>query len=278
MQERSNRNEQPQPALQLDGVGVCVGGKWILRDLTLTVPEGVCCAVVGPNGCGKSTLARLLEGFVWPTVGQVEVLGRRFGETDLHALRKQVKLVQPSGPVDFAANLTCTDTVLSGLFGAVGLFDPVPPAAVGRATQLMRRLGIEQLAAASYATLSTGERMRTLIARALMTPPAILVLDEPTAGLDLLGREQLLCGLDAIMAGDPPPTVILISHHLEELPCSTNWAILMRAGRVTAAGPVAEVLRDEPMSAAFGAAVAVARVGQRWSASAGGLARGWDAD
>lgn len=275
MDKSSDRNQQPQPAAELHGVGVCVGGRWILQDVNLAVPAGVCCAVVGPNGCGKSTLARVLEGFVWPTAGQVSVLGRRFGETDLHALRKHVKLVQPNAPVDFAPAMPCTDVVLSGAFGTVGLFEPPPPGAGGRAAELMRRLGVERLGGSAYGTLSTGERMRALIARALMVPPALLLLDEPTAGLDLVGREMLLAGLDAIMASHPRPTVLLVSHHLEELPRSTDWAVLMRAGRVTAAGPAADVLADGPMTEAFGVPVRVRRDDGRLSAAVTTPGRPW---
>ena len=249
-------------------MGVLAGGRWILRDVSLRVPAGACCAVVGPNGCGKSTLARVLAGFVWPTVGQVSVLGRRFGETDLHALRQHMKLVQPNAPVDFEPTLRARDVVVSGSPGTIGLYVHPTEAEYSRADELMRRMGIRHLAASMFGTLSTGERMRALIARAMMRPPTLLLLDEPTAGLDLVGRELLLQGLDALMRGAPRPTVLLISHHLEELPRSTDWAIVMTAGGIVGDGPADEVFSNGTLSSAYGVPLSISRRDGRWTAAA----------
>jgi iron complex transport system ATP-binding protein len=131
----------------------------------------------------------------------------------------------------------------------------------------MAQLGVSHLAESKYATLSTGERMRVMIARALLAPPALLLLDEPTAGLDLPGREMLLAGLDQIMtASNPKPTILMISHHVEELPTATDWAVLMREGKISAAGKVDDVFADEPMSRAFDRPVTVTRTAGRFTA------------
>jgi len=257
---------QTQPAAELQAVGVLVGGRWILRDVNLAIPAGKCCAVIGPNGCGKSTLARVLAGYVWASAGRVRILGETLGETDLHLLRRRVKLVQPNAPVDFDPSMSAGDVVLTGVFGTVVLFDQPTDSDRDLARELMRRMGVGRLAESAFGTLSTGEKMRTLIARAMMVEPALLLLDEPAAGLDLPGREILLAGLDEVMSHPEPPTILLVSHHLEEMPASTNWAILMRDGTVASAGPARDVLTDEKMSAAFGVPVRVHHVGGRYAA------------
>lgn len=260
-------SNEPQPAAELQGVGVLAGGRWILDGVTLRLPPGVCCAAIGPNGCGKSTLARVLSGFVWPTRGRVCVLGESFGEIDLHDLRKRVKLVQATNLVEFEPDLSAMDVVLTGAFGTILLFDPPSAGDRERAAELMGRLGVSHLAGAAFGRLSTGERMRVLIARALIKPPALLLLDEPTAGLDLVGRELLLDGLDQVMAHlSPRPTILMISHHVEELPAATDWALVMKQGRVLADGPVDSVIADGPMSEAFGASVNIQRRGGRFAA------------
>jgi len=253
--------------VELQNVGVLAGGRWIVSDTQLRLPKGVCCALLGPNGCGKSTLARVLAGFVWPTAGKVIVLGEAFGDTDLHALRKRVKLVQANSSVEHDPAQSAGDVVLTGAFGTILLFDQPTEAHRRRAMQLMRQLGVESLATARFGSLSTGERMRVLIARSLLVLPALLILDEATAGLDLLGRELLLRGLDSVMAdGHNRATILMISHHVEEIPSCTNWAILMTAGRITSAGPVDQVIAAGPMSSAFGQTVRIDRNGGRFYA------------
>jgi iron complex transport system ATP-binding protein len=264
----------------VENAGVRIGQRWILRNVSFALPNGVCAAVIGPNGCGKSTLARVLSGYLWPTAGRVSVIGRTFGETDLHALRRRVRLVQPGSRVEFEPSMRAGDVVLTGAFGTVVLYDPPTTADRDRAAWLMKRLGIVDLASAAYGTLSTGERMRTLIARALLHPPALLLLDEPTAGLDLLGRELLLEGLDALAGatGRPErPTIMTISHHLEELPSVTDWAVVMRDGTVTASGAAQETLNGPVLSEAFGREIEVTRSpGGRFAARLGRAEPGSD--
>lgn len=265
--ENSPIESDSQPAVELQRVGVLAGGRWIIDEVQLRLPQGVCCALLGPNGCGKSTLARVLAGFVWPTRGKVVVLGETFGDTDLHALRQRVKLVQANNTVEHEPDMPAFDVVLTGAFGTILLFDPPTDEHRKRASELMQRLGIAQLARSRFGSLSTGERMRLLIARALLITPALLILDEATAGLDLSGRELLLRGLDDVMAQPAGrPTILMISHHVEEIPSCTDWAILMSGGKITAAGPVGTVVAAAPMSIAFGERVRVDRVAGRFTA------------
>jgi iron complex transport system ATP-binding protein len=241
------------PAIRLKGVGFRREGRWILDDIHWSVPAGSCAAILGPNGSGKSTLTRIIAGHLWPTVGEVQVLGETFGEVDLHRLRKDLRLVQSSSPVEMDPDLTALEVVLTGFFGTLGLYDPVVAEMKERAAEVLDRVGMHHVASHRFTTLSNGERMRCLIARALVIRPRLLMLDEPTAGLDLLAREQVLATVQGLFEdGEMPPTVVFITHHLEELPPATSHVLLLGDGRAAAQGPPAEVLRATVLSPVYG--------------------------
>src|SRR5215213_8785319 len=182
----------PIPAIDLRHAGVLRDGRWILRDASWVVPAGACAAVLGPNGSGKSTLTRILAGHLWPSAGTVTVLGETFGEVNLVDLRKNIRLVQAAGPYDVDPALTTREVVLTGYFSTIGLYDATTPEMEGEADRLLDLVGLRAVGDHPYSTLSSGERVRSLIARALVLRPRLLLLDEPTAGLDLLAREQVL--------------------------------------------------------------------------------------
>src|SRR5579859_947202 len=206
-------------AVDLELIGFRRDGRWILDHLSWTVEGGACAAILGPNGCAKSTLPRIIAGHLWPTTGRVQVLGQTFGDVDLHQLRKSLRLVQSTSPVEMDPDLTAHEVAVTGYFGTLGLYDPTTPDMHDHAAEVLDRVGLHHVATHRYTTLSNGERMRCLIARALVVRPRLLLLDEPTAGLDLLAREQVLATIQALFeAGDSPPTVVFITHHLEELP------------------------------------------------------------
>ena len=239
----------PAPAIRLEGVGLSRDGGWILQRINWCVPTGACAAIVGPNGSGKSTVARIIAGHLWPTVGSVTVLGATFGDVDLHELRRDLRLVQSSGSIELDPELTAHQVVLTGFFGTLGLYDPVTPAMWDEAAHVLDRVGLHRVAEHRYATLSSGERMRCLIGRALVVRPQLLLLDEPTAGLDLLGREQILATVQGLFEGvKSSPTVVFITHHLEELPPATTEVMLLSEGTIAAAGRPSEVLRSEILS------------------------------
>lgn len=240
-------------AICLRGVGFRREGRWILDDIHWSVPAGTCAAIVGPNGSGKSTLTRIIAGHLWPTVGEVSVLGQTFGQVDLHSLRRELRLVQSSSPVEMDPDLTAMQVVLTGYFGTLGLYDPITDEMSLRAAEVLDHVGLHAVADHRYTTLSNGERMRTLIARALVVSPRLLMLDEPTAGLDLLAREQILATVQALFEGSfPAPTVLFITHHLEELPPATSQVLILGEGKAVAAGPPQEVLRAEVLSPVYG--------------------------
>jgi iron complex transport system ATP-binding protein len=258
----------PEPAIQLTHVGLRRGDRWILKDINWTVPAGSCAAILGPNGSGKTTLTRILAGHWWPTVGDVRVLGERFGEVDLHALRRGLRLVSSTSPVEMDPDLTAHQVAMTGFFGTLGLYDPVSDEQRNEAAAMLDRVGLHQVADHRYTTLSNGERMRALIARALVVRPRLLMLDEPTAGLDLLAREQVLAAVQGLIAPDDPdrPTILMITHHLEELPPATAQVLLLDDGRAAALGTPDEVLRADVLSPVYRCPLEVTRLGGRFYA------------
>jgi iron complex transport system ATP-binding protein len=249
-----------QPAIEVRGVSVQRGPRMILNDINWTVPAGACAAILGPNGSGKSTLVRVIMGQMWPTNGHVAVLGQPFGETDLNQLRESIRLVQATGPVEFDADETTMRVVLTGFFGTVGLFKETTAPMHRRAMQLIKQVGLTKEADQPFRTLSSGERMRCLIARALVLKPKLLILDEPTAGLDLLAREQVLATVHhLIKQTKKPPTLILITHHVEELLPETSEVLLLKDSRAVASGSPSTVITSAQLSAVYDCPVKVTR-------------------
>lgn len=265
-------------ALRLDGVGVPAGGTHILDGVDLRLAARDHLAVLGPNGSGKTTLLRVLSTYRHPTRGTATVLGTTFGRGDLRELRPKIGFVSTAlDPLlhGLAAALPLVAAARSGgMWPPPGLLDD--PVVRGHAERALECVGIAHLADRRVDTLSQGERQRVRIARALVIDPALVLLDEPFAGLDLGGRESLLVDLDALLAEPDGPTVVLVIHHLEELPTGIRRALLLRAGRVVADGPAADVLADGPVSQAFGLPIRVRKAAGRWSATVragGGPAR-----
>ncbi|HTL29328.1 MAG TPA: ATP-binding cassette domain-containing protein [Tepidisphaeraceae bacterium] len=254
-----------QPAIELRDVGVKRSERWIASNINWKVRAGTCAAILGPNGSGKSTLARVITGYIWPTCGDVFVAGQHFGEVDLNELRRSIRLVQAAGPYDVDPELTAQEVVLTGLFGTIGLFDPVTDADRKHADDLLTQVGLTKLRGARYSTFSNGERVRSLIARSLIVRPKILLLDEPTAGLDLLAREQVLATIQALFTrGDSNVTVLLITHHVDELPPATSDVLLLSEGKVAAQGRPEDVLRSEVLSPVYNCRLHVDRHGDRY--------------
>lgn len=264
-----NSSDGGGSAIELDGVGVLRDGRWILRDVTWTIPTGACCAILGPNGSGKSTLTRILAGHLWPSAGRVRVLEGVFGEYSLPELRKQIRLVQAAGPFDVDPELTTHEVVLTGFFSTIGLYDEVTPEMDAEAERLLRQVGLSHVSDHRYSTLSSGERVRSLMARALAVRPRLLLLDEPTSGLDLLAREQVLATVQRLFdrrsgSDDPqPPTTIFITHHVEELPPATSQILLLSNGAPAALDTPEKVLQAPILSEVYGCPLTVRRSGER---------------
>ncbi len=242
----------------------------ILDGVRWDVAAGERWALLGPNGAGKTTLLTLAGAVEFPSSGDVEVLGRRMGATDVFALREEIGFVDARAGRRFTPGLTVTEVVATGATQTIGYFaDRIGPEQRLRCDVLLELFGLTALAARRFADCSHGERTRALIARALVPSPRLLLLDEPGSGLDLPGRETLLAALDRLVADHADLSLVTTTHHLEELPPSTTHVLLLRAGAVIASGPAPTTLTSDALSECFGLDVTVRHEGGRWTAVAG---------
>jgi iron complex transport system ATP-binding protein len=243
-------------------------GKQIIDGISLTVNEGEHWALLGPNGAGKSTLLGFCAAVTFPTSGSVRVLGEQMGRVDLSRLRHSIGHVNPRHRLQYS--LTVRQVVLTGITATIDLpmrWTPSPDELI-RADAMIASVGLSQKADAQWPTLSQGERGRTLIARALISDPRLLLLDEPTTGLDVAAREQLLETMDSLDDTHPDVASILVTHHLEELPTTTTHALLIAEGRTVASGPARDVVTTDNVTAAFAHPVQVGYHDGRWTARA----------
>ncbi|HWJ84373.1 MAG TPA: ABC transporter ATP-binding protein [Cellulomonas sp.] len=257
--------------LDLQAVTIRRGTTTILDEVSWTVREGERWVVLGRNGAGKTTLLQVASGRMHPTGGTAELLGEQLGHVDVFELRPRIGLSSAALADRIPSGETVRDVVLTAAYGVTGRWrETYEDLDEARATDLLRAFGVEHLGERYFGTLSEGERKRVQIARSLMTDPELLLLDEPAAGLDLGGREELVAALSEL-AGDPrSPVLVLVTHHVEEIPPGFTHLLLLKDGRVHAAGPVADVLTAEALSGAFGLDLAVDRNGERWTARAAG--------
>ena len=254
-------------AVALRDVVVRRAGRTILGPLDWSVGVGERWVILGPNGSGKTTLVSVAGMRLWPTRGSVEVLGERYGRTDARDLWRRVGVASSATEATLRGDLSAHTLIMTARHGATEPWWHVyDEADHERARDLARRAGIGDRADQPFETLSAGERRRASIARALMPDPELLVLDEPAANLDLAGRERLLADLTRLAAGDRPRAIILVTHHLEEIPAGFGHALVLGAGRIVAAGPIQAVLRDDVLEAAFGLPLRVTMDDGRWTA------------
>jgi iron complex transport system ATP-binding protein len=265
----------PEAAAAVEFVGVGVwrraggGRRHLLRGIDWRVERGQHWGIVGPNGAGKTTLLRMAAAQIHPSLGEATILGGRLGATSMPELRRRIGFVEPSFGRRFYPDQSVFEVVLSGVAGAILLVEPVEPGERTRAHELLDIVGAAQLAEQPFLSCSEGERARVLLARALITDAALLILDEPAAGLDLAGRELLLAALADIARTRPRLTTLTVSHHIEELPATTTHMLLLRDASILAAGPVEEVATDEHLSACFDLELRAVHSGGRISVSAG---------
>jgi len=256
--------------LDLQGVTVRRGKTTILDGLDWQVAEGERWIVLGPNGAGKTTLMQIASARMHPTAGRAELLGETLGRVDVFELRPRIGIASAALAEHIPAGELARDVVLTAAYGVTGRWrEAYEDFDTARAEELLAVFEVDALADRTFGTLSEGERKRVQIARALMTDPEILILDEPCAGLDLAGREELVRALSEL-AGDPAsPVLLLVTHHVEEIPPGfTHLLLLGPGGTVQASGPLEDVLTSENLSAAFGLELVVAHGGGRWLARA----------
>jgi iron complex transport system ATP-binding protein len=255
------------PVIRLAGVSVRRAGRTILGPLDWTVGAGERWVLIGPNGSGKTTLVQVASTNLWPTTGSVEVLGSTIGRVDARELRRRVGYASAAQDPAFDPTLTARDVVVTARHGALApwwhAFDDADRA---RAEMLLGRLGIASLADREIGLLSTGERRRVQIARALMPDPELLILDEPAAGLDVGARETLVRDLGRLAVSERPVAIVLVTHHVEEIPSGFEHALVLGDGRIAGAGPIDEVLGGPAPAAAFGVPLRIGRDAGRFRA------------
>ncbi|MDO9485076.1 MAG: ABC transporter ATP-binding protein [Actinomycetota bacterium] len=243
------------------------GRKLLVNGVNWQVDAGERWVILGPNGAGKTTLMLVASGRMFPTSGEVEILGDRLGSVDLAELRPLIGWASSAMVGDIPPGERVADVVLTGAYAVSGRWrERYEGQDLMRTAQLLFAWGIDSLANRTFATLSEGERKRTLIARALMADPELLMLDEPGAGLDLGGREDLVSRMATLAADVNAPTQILVTHHVEEIPPGFTHALLLKDGQVVTAGPIEQVITSDWLSHTFGLPVRVTHVDGRFSA------------
>lgn len=253
------------PLIDLDAVTVRRDGNEMLADVTWRVHPGENWVILGHNGSGKTTLLRVASLYLHPTVGTVRILGETFGRTDVRTLRARIGVSSQALADQLRADLSADDIVVTGKYGALEpWWHTYTEADRAKARRELRRVGVDHLAERRFGTLSAGERQRVQLARTLMADPALLLLDEPAAGLDLAGREDLVQRLSDLAAEDTSPPIVLVTHHTEEIPDHFTHALLLSGGHVVAVGPIQEVVTEASLSEAFGLALRLERRDGRW--------------
>jgi iron complex transport system ATP-binding protein len=269
----AGRDALVQPALDqviaVDGVTLSRSGSSLLRDISWHVELDERWVILGPNGAGKTTLLNLAAARLHPTAGTVHVLGERLGRTDVNELRTRIGLSTAALADRIPRDERVHDVVVTAAWSVVGRWrESYHAVDEARARRLLEQLGVAGLADRSYGTLSEGERKRVQIARALMTDPELLLLDEPAAGLDLGAREDLV-GRLAELAYDPnAPALVLVTHHVEEIPPGFTHALLLREGTIVAQGLLGDTVTGEHLSKTFGLPLRVEYSGGRFAARA----------
>lgn len=230
--------------LKLESVSLIKNRRYILKDISWEIKKGEHWVVLGSNGSGKTMLLKMLSGYTWPSKGSIEVLGERFGNTDIGNLRKLIGWVS----FDLQNKLqefSAIDIVMSGYFASIGLYKKVGWELVKEAKRLLEFIGLKGLEKRSFQTLSYGEQKRILIARSLINKPKLLMLDEPCSGLDLKARDEFLKFIDRLAKKANCPTIILVTHHLEEIVPSINNVLVLKKGRIIAEDKRKNFLDDE---------------------------------
>jgi len=255
----------PMPLiLKVTSLGITRDGTHILDNISWSVRNGEHWVILGANGSGKTSLLSALTGYLTPTTGDVEVLGQRYGASDWRELRREIGIVSSSVRQMMHDEEPALESIISGKFAMIDFRGRPAPADRARALKILRQVECPELAGRPWRVLSQGERQRILIGRALMARPRLLILDEPCAGLDPLSREHFLQFIQRLGSGRNSPALILVTHHVEEITPLFSRVLLLRKGRLLAAGPRERMLASGPLSEAFGARVALRRDGERY--------------
>jgi len=257
------------PILNVTGLRIERSGTVILRDVNWRVGRGQHWVILGANGSGKTSLLSALTGYLMPTAGEITLLGETYGRTDWRELRKKIGLVSSSIRQMMADDETALETVASGKYAMIDFWGRVTRAEKAAALKLLRQVECEYLADRPWQVLSQGERQRVLIGRALMARPRVLILDEPCAGLDPAAREHFLLFIQRLGQRRNSPTLIFVTHHVEEIMPVFTHVLLLKDGGVLAAGEKAKALNSKNLSKAFNSRMKLEKMGQRHTLKVG---------
>ncbi|WP_309128474.1 ABC transporter ATP-binding protein [Microbacterium sp.] len=256
-------------ALELTDVVVRRDGRNIVDHVTWQVSDDQRWVILGPNGAGKTTLLQLADTLMHPTSGTVEVLGETLGRTDVFEIRPRIGFASSAMARRIPRDETVLNTVMTAAFSVLGRWNETYEGIdQRRAQRVLAEWKLEHLSERLFGTLSDGEQKRVQIARSVMTDPELLLLDEPTASLDLGAREELLQLLSGYAASPTTPAMVMVTHHVEEIPVGFTHVLLLREGGVVASGAIADTLTAENLSTAFGMPIALTSDGGRFAARA----------
>ena len=256
-----------QVVLAMQDVTVVRGAQRILGPISFQILSGERWVILGPNGAGKSTLLNILATRIFPTTGTVSILDKQMGKVDLSELRTRIGICASLLAEDIPDDEFVRDVVLTAAYAVIGRWNEVYDLwDESRAVALLTTFGVRDLADRRYFTLSDGEKKRVQIARALMADPELLLLDEPTAGLDLGGREDLLRRFAEFSLDLLSPASIVVTHHIEEIPAGSTHALIIKDGVIAVSGPISQVITSEHMGAVFGINIDVTTDGSRFFA------------
>jgi iron complex transport system ATP-binding protein len=255
--------------VDLAGVSIVRNGSTLISDITWEVDESDRWVVIGPNGAGKTTLLQVISAQIHPSSGVAGLLGEVLGTVDVFELRPRIGLTSAALAERIPRGERVHDVVVSASYAVLGRWrEQYDDLDHERADELLAQLRIDRLADRTFGTLSEGERKRVQIARALMTDPELLLLDEPAAGLDLAGRETLVNTLGELAQDQYAPATVLVTHHVEEIPAGITHAMLLKGGSIVAAGPLQDTLTAENLTKTFDVELSLAEADGRWSARA----------
>src|SRR5271169_2363072 len=255
---------RPSPVVSLSDVSLVLEGNRVLSGVDWEVLPGENWVVIGPNGSGKTSLLSIINGYRWPSSGEVSVLGRRFGESDLRELRTETGLVSAYLDPMIGGDEKVVDLVVSGKFGSIRVWRKAKATDVARAKSLLKAMGCGAQFGKTLSELSQGERQKVAIARAMMAKPRLLVLDEPCEGLDIASRESFLDGLAPLLSARGGPSFVEVTHRTEDIPPGFTHALLLRGGRVVGSGKIGTTLTSRKLSRCLGTEVELKMWGDRY--------------
>jgi iron complex transport system ATP-binding protein len=255
------------PVLECRGVSLVLDGTTILQGIDWTVRGDERWVVLGANGAGKTSLLRIAALYQHPSTGTVDVLGQRLGRTDVRSLRERIAFSSPALAAKLEPTMNAAEVVMTARYAALApWWHRYTDADRARAEKLLEEWRCAPLATHLFPTLSAGERQRVLLARMLMNEPGVALLDEPTAGLDIGGREELVADLTTWARDPVRPAMVLVTHHLEEIPPGFTHALVLKGGRTLASGALHETVTSATLSDAFQLDLIVEERDERYTA------------